>query len=342
MASGSKAPVSSGGSYLAGPFPKQNRLGLVSGEGAGPEAARKALKKLGPKKSFQFLVWTEVKTPPLKIPSFKTAVFGAAKEALGASFKESLLLEIKGGKAPGDWVEEASRLCLSRELSALITGPVSKAAMGQNRLRALSQTHLMKILSQKEDVFMAFLGDFFHVLLYSDHIPLQSLSLDPKKLKRFLNLALKARDLLPSPRRRKPLGLLGLNPHAGEGGLIGTEEREILIPLLKSFSKKEIEGPLSPDGAFLKKNWSRYSFYAALYHDQGLIPFKALHFPKGAAMNIGLPFLRLGAAHGTGFDLMKAGRRKAKGVSEESMLMALREAVRLVRKFREQGKSKRD
>ena len=327
-------------------FPKKNRLALTSGEGSGPAAVRKALKKLGRKKGFQLLVYTGGHSPPLKIPSLKTKVFQRAAEALREPFSEGRILEVKNGRPPADWAEEAARLCLSRKLSALITGPVGKASMKKNRLKALGQTHLMKILSKKEEVFMAFLGEFFHVLLFSDHIPLRSLVLDARRLRRFLRLALKAREFLPPSRQRLPLGLLGLNPHAGEGGLIGKEERDILIPLLKNFSKKEIEGPLPPDAAFLKKNWGRYSFYAALYHDQGLIPFKAVNFPKAAAMNIGLPFLRLGAAHGTGLDPAApaappqsrgpAGsgpRLRDKEISGESILMALKEAIRLIKKY---------
>ena len=370
-----------------GPFPKQNRLGLTSGEGAGPAAARKALKKLGRQDGFQILVWTGAGAPPLKIPGLRTKVFRRAAEALSGPFCEGHLLEIKTGAPAGGWVEEAGRLCLSGDLSAMITGPARKsslwlpeeaalqassqaapaapqapsqaapaapqapsqaapaapqappqaapaapqappAAKSQaRRLPAPGQTHILKSLCRAEDVFMAFLGRFFHVLLFTDHIPLKNISLDPKKLRRFLDLALEARRLLPPARRQKPVGLLGLNPHAGEGGLTGGEERDILLPLLKSFPKGQIEGPLSPDSAFLKKNWGRYSFYAALYHDQGLIPFKAAHFPDGAAINIGLPFLRLGAAYGTGSGL------KDSEVSEASMLMALREAARLIREF---------
>ena len=108
------------------------------------------------------------------------------------------------------------------------------------------------------------------------------------------------------------MGVLGLNPHAGEGGLIGKEEEDILKPLIKTFSPKEVQGLLVPDAAFLKKNWDLYSFFIALYHDQGLIPFKMIHSHRGFAQTLGLPFLRLGVDHGTGIGL------KHREISSES------------------------
>ena len=127
---------------------------------------------------------------------------------------------------------------------------------------------------------------------------------------------------------KKPLGVLGLNPHAGEEGLLGREEIEILKPTMARFSEEDLKGPLSPDAAFLKKNWSAYSFFIALYHDQGLIPFKMIHAHKGAAFSLGLPFIRTSVDHGTGIGL------KSKDALPDSLLSALRYNLKFVRLLR--------
>ena len=162
--------------------------------------------------------------------------------------------------------------------------------MKKNKHKALSQTALLKILCNKKNLFMCFRGALFNSILFTDHIPLKKVSIDKTKFKDFLSLALKARIFLKPSLRKKPLGVLGLNPHAGEGGLIGGEEEEILKPLLKTFSPKEVQGPLCPDTAFLKKNWKLYSFFIALYHDQGAYPFQNGALPQRLCSNFRASF----------------------------------------------------
>lgn len=308
------------------PSPLKHRLALTTGDplGIGKKITLQALQKIGPKKNFQFLIWTNNKTKTLQVPAFKTLAFKSSKQALKSHFKEDYILQIKSFGGPGDHLEEASKCCLNKETSALITGPVSKALMKKNKYKALSQTDLLKKLCKKQNVFMSFRGTFFNTILFTDHIPLKKIFIDPTKFKDCVTLALKARILLKASLQKKPLAVLGLNPHSGERGLIGKEEEKILKPLLKSFSSKEVQGPLAPDAAFLKKNWMEYSFFIALYHDQGLIPFKMIHSHKGFAQTLGLPFLRLGVDHGTGIGL------KERDISSESFLRALKEAIRII------------
>ena len=313
-------------------FPLKNRLALTTGDpsGIGKQVAVQALKTLGPKKNFQFLLWTNSKAKSLNIPSFQTLTFKNSPSALKSPFKERCLLQIKSSGGPGEHLEEAARLCLNKSASALITGPVSKRLLKNHRYKAISQTALLKILCKEKKAFMCFRGRSFNTILWTDHIPLKAISIDKQSFKSFLNLALKARSFLPVPLQNKALGVLGLNPHSGEGGFIGTEEERILKPVLKHFSSKEIQGPLCPDSAFLKKNWNLYSFFIALYHDQGLIPFKMVHSHKGFAQTLGLPFLRLGVDHGTGIGL------KDKDISSQSFLAALKESMRLIKLNRKQ------
>ena len=284
--------------------------------------AKRGLKRLGPKKNIQFVVWTDKKSPRLKIPSFQVKTCSTVREALKAPFEESRLLQIRSPRPAGIWVEECARLCLDRSFSAMVTGPLSKGLLTKTHPLLRGQTQLLRQVAKTNDVFMAFLGSRFHVVLLNDHVPFFKTEL--KNLPRLLKTALKFRKFLSPSRRHKPLGLLGLNPHAGEGGLLGTEEKR--PPLLSDFSEKRVLGPLPPDGAFLKKNWNRFSFYVALYHDQGLIPFKMIHAHRGVSWSMGLPFIRTGVDHGTGQGL------KPREVSSDSCLSALKQALSLIKK----------
>lgn len=307
-------------------LPLKNRIALTTGDpqGVGRVAAGEALSRLGPKKTFQFLVWTDSKEKNFKVPGFQTATFSSAGEALKNPFCEKQILEIKSRGGVEAQLIEAGRICLNKDAFALVTGPVRKKLLKNARLRG--QTDLLKRLCRTKEVYMCFRGKFFNVILWTDHIPLKKIHLDQKSFKAFLQLALNSRTLLKKHLRTKPIGVLGLNPHAGEKGLIGKEEELFLNPVLKSFSFKELEGPLPPDTAFLKQNWNRYSFFIALYHDQGLIPFKAIHSHTGFVQTLGLPFLRLGVAHGTAENLRKSP------VSSDSFFGALKEAIQILRK----------
>lgn len=308
-------------------LPLKNRVGITTGdpEGIGQIVTQKALTRLGPKKHFQFVVWTSHTNPPLKLPKFKTKAFSNPQAALQTPFLENTLLEIKSQQTAGCWVEEAARLCLKKKLSSLTTGPLSKITLQKSHPKDMGHTGLLKRLSKTENVFMAFLGSHFHVILLTDHVPLKEIVLKKEKIETLFKQALLLRDFL---KLKKPLGVLGLNPHAGEAGLLGKEEIKVLKPVMTKFPKKDIQGPLPPDAAFLKKNWKAYSFFIALYHDQGLIPFKMIHSHKGAAFSLGLPFIRTSVDHGTGIGL------KPKDALPDSLILALRYNLRFVRRLR--------
>ena len=209
---------------------RQKRLLLSVGdeEGIGATVIEKALARIGPQKGFQFLVWTEGKTEDSglsrrQIPNFKISKFFSSREALNSSFREDQILEIKRHReqgreqeqGPGKHLEEMATVCRKKQASAMITGPVEKNSLQKTHPGALGQTQVLKKLCHKKELFMCFRGKNFNVVLLNDHCPLKEIGLDHKKLKACLELALSARSVLPSFKRDKPLGLLGLNPHAG-------------------------------------------------------------------------------------------------------------------------------
>ena len=131
--------------------------------------------------------------------------------------------------------------------------------------------------------------------------------------------------------RDSPIALVGLNPHAGEGGLIGSKDQE----LAEICRAENIVGPLVPDAAFLKSEWSKYSVYVCCYHDQGLIPFKMAHnHQQSCQITWGLPIIRTSVDHGTAKDI--AGQNKA---SEESMIYAIKMAIKLSMEKQKKGLS---
>ncbi|MCB0384980.1 MAG: 4-hydroxythreonine-4-phosphate dehydrogenase PdxA, partial [Bdellovibrionales bacterium] len=150
-----------------------------------------------------------------------------------------------------------------------------------------------------------------------------------------IQAANKLRKLLPKKQRDKPLALLGLNPHAGEEGIIGVEENDVLIPALKDARRHKIpiQGPLVPDAAFFKENWNQYSVFVCPYHDQGLIPFKMIHGQdSGVHVTMGLPFVRTSVDHGTAKNIF--GKNRA---NPSSMIEAIKWAIMLAKQGEGKG-----
>jgi len=282
--------------------------------GVGLEVTLKALNSLKKYKDVQFFIWRENK----KIPAFLKKEYDLLKK----KYRAQNLTEVLSRKSPALQFKEISALCAKNpQNTALVTAPLSKK---------LSQKYGFKghtdFLRQNfsKDIFMCFLGDHFNVVLLTDHQPLSKLCLNARLLKKALEALLDFKSLLG--KNNKPIGVLGLNPHAGEGGILGFEEERILKPLLKKY-KKKVKGPLVPDVCFQSQYWSQYSFYLCMYHDQGLIPFKMIHKFKGVQVTLGLPFVRTSVDHGTAFDIY--GKNKAQ---KTSMKKALETALYLLSK----------
>lgn len=239
--------------------------------------------------------------------------------------KNSPLIGVLCDKSPALWVEIAAKLATQKKIAAIVTAPLSKTEIKKANISGPGHTEILKRISKSKSVFMCFLGEKFNVFLATGHLPIkqvESALLKEKQLLTAINSCLKLKRRLKDPR---PIAVLGLNPHAGDSGLIGDFETKRLLPLLKKFSSKQVQGPLVPDAAFVPQQQKKYSFFLALYHDQGLIPFKAVHgYDSGVHISAGLPFLRTSVDHGTAKDIF--GKRKA---NHNSMLLALEYALEI-------------
>lgn len=290
---------------------KNKIIAITTGDidGIGLEVTSKALTSKDVP-SGTYLIYREPR-PPKKawkpLPARKTHSVSSLANALDYIRQKKIkkpFVEILSNESPALWVKEAAEAAKNGLVSGLATGPVSKKTFIESGLDSIGHTPLLKKICNADEVFMGFLGQKFNVILLSGHIPLNTVEkkLDKEYLSKAFQILQVWRNGLPPSFKKKPAGLLGLNPHAGESGLIGNFEKDILIPQIKSFPW--IQGPLVPDAAFFSSQWKKYSFYLALYHDQGLIPFKMIHGHKhGVHISIGLPIVRTSVNHGTGFDI---------------------------------------
>jgi 4-hydroxythreonine-4-phosphate dehydrogenase len=231
------------------------------------------------------------------------------------------------------WVREGAERCLRRQLDALVTAPVNKEAIVRAGLAFVGQTELLSQLAGTNRAAMMLLGQddrgrWLRVALATTHLPIKLVSdhLTQAKIEMVIELAAQAcRDLgLP----RACVAVCGLNPHAGEGGQMGTEEQTTIAPAVAAARRRQINvvGPLSADALFYHAFKGDYDAVVAMYHDQGLVPLKMIGFETGVNWTLGLPFIRTSPDHGTAYDI--AGQGKA---SPSSMVAAIRLAKQLAR-----------
>ena len=306
-------------------------------DGVGLEVTVAALLAMGVKPSVRYIVYADTnafKFERKRLSSkFKIASFASLNEALAASPQGKSVSVILNDRAPAHWVKEAALRCLSDPSSfALVTGPLSKTGIKDAGFRFIGHTEMLKDLSQKEFLFQTYLGAEMNVLLVTDHIALEKVPSALKQKRRFKAAVGEVLELCRDLKLKKPVVCLGLDPHTGESGLIGSQDQEIKawlaeIPLEKN---QKILGPLPSDSAFEARFRKGVGFYIALYHDQGLIPFKTLHgFDQGVHLTLGLPFVRTSVDHGTAKNLFR--KRRA---NPGSMKDAIKTAISLMEKFR--------
>ncbi len=268
-------------------------------DGIGLEVTLKALHKIGPRKKIKFIVFQNESTPRF---------LAALAKRVRSQFGYESLEFVTDNSSPALWVEVAARRCLKGDYAAMVTGPLSKETIVASGFNDIGHTDILQRIAKSDSVHMGFVGEHFNVVLATGHIPLNlvATSLTAKSLSNALTSAQKLRSYLPKILQSKPIAFVGLNPHAGENGLIGLEEGTLYKKFLSTLppSANVLKTPLVPDAAFLKSTWGRYSVYVCAYHDQGLIPFKTVHgHDQGVHTTLGLPFLRLSVDHGTAKDI---------------------------------------
>jgi 4-hydroxythreonine-4-phosphate dehydrogenase len=229
------------------------------------------------------------------------------------------------------WLREGARRCLDGELDALVTAPVNKEAIVRSGQAFVGQTEFLSELAGAKRTAMMLLGQddrgrWLRVALVTTHIPLKFVSdhITKEKIEMTIELATQAcRDL---GLKRARIAICGLNPHAGEGGKMGTEEQTTIGPAVAAAKQRglDVVGPMSADSLFYYAFRGDYEAVVAMYHDQGLVPLKMIGFETGVNWTLGLPFVRTSPDHGTAYDIAGKGRAES-----SSMLAAIELAKKL-------------
>jgi len=240
-----------------------------------------------------------------------------------------------GGQLAYEAVDEAVRLVLGGALDALCTAPLSKAALHLAGHPWPGHTEMLAEKTNSPLVAMLMIGGGLRVVPATIHHPLASVPslLETERIERLLELI--ARSMAADFGIEHPrIAVCGLNPHAGEGGLLGSEEERIISPAVEHARAEglSVEGPLPADVVFYQMLRGRWDVVLAMYHDQAMIPVKTLAFDRGVNVTLGLPFVRTSPDHGTAFDI--AGRGTA---DPTSLIEAVRLAVELTTNRRSRG-----
>ena len=214
-------------------------------------------------------------------------------------------------------------------IDVFVTAPVDKHAVAMALPGFTGHTGYIKSKFNASDVLMLLLNGNMRIGLVTEHLPLRDVASAVTTDRIVAKGKIMAKSLLEDFGIRKPrIAVLGLNPHAGDGGELGNEEKTIIQPAVEQLTNAGILafGPYPADGFFGSGNWTKFDGVLAMYHDQGLAPFKALAFSSGVNYSAGLQFIRTSPDHGTAFDI--AGKNQA---SESSLREAIFTAVDIFR-----------
>lgn len=313
--------------------------------GIGPEIILKSLRSSAIKNSAHYVIigservleWT---AKNLKIP-IKYQTISHISEIQDSKFPVSLLSTgdfdtslIKqkkptpeGGEQSVQWVIKGINLAMCGYIDALVTAPVCKESIHLGGYGYPGHTEMLRIFSGVKRVVMFMVGGKIRVAFVTTHIAIKDVpgliaEKDVLETIMISNDNLKKYFQIHKPR----IAVCGLNPHAGEEGIFGDEERKVIVPAIAKAKKKGIrcEGPVSADTVFYKVMKGAYDTVVVMYHDQGAIPLKLHAFETGVNITLGIPFVRTSPDHGTAYDI--AG----KGVANpHSMMEAIKMAVRL-------------
>ena len=217
---------------------------------------------------------------------------------------------VETGKAMIRYIKAASDLATKGRIAAMVTCPINKVAMQIAGCQYNGHTELLAERTRAGNFAMMLAGNRLRVVLVTIHVPLKEVAslLSEQKILLTIKLAwqtLHERFGLKTPR----IAVAGLNPHAGEAGMFGNEEKTIITPAIHDARNQgfDVVGPLPPDTVFYQAANGRYDAVISMYHDQGLIPFKLIHFNDGVNITLGLPIIRTSVDHGTAYDIAGKG-----------------------------------
>lgn len=231
----------------------------------------------------------------------------------------------QGGRAAMECVKTACRMCMDGESDAMVTAPISKEAIQMAGFDFPGHTEYLMESTGADNVVMMMASGSLRVALQTIHIPVSEVASQITEETILANVRTLSTSLRDDFGIENPqVAILGLNPHAGEGGVIGTEEQDTIRPAIGKVQEEGIvlEGPFPADAFFGQKLYEEFDAVLAMYHDQGLAPFKALAMGAGVNVSCGLPIVRTSPDHGTAFDIAGSGSATADSMIEAILLAA--------------------
>lgn len=235
---------------------------------------------------------------------------------------------IDTGKAAAENIEAAVRLWREGGIDGIATAPISKKSISMAGYDYPGHTEFLAELTDTKKFAMSFFADDLRVVLLSTHLSLLDAIRLVEKDRIVDTVAFAALQLEKLLRKRIKIAVAGLNPHASEGGMFGSEEEREIVPAIEYCRKNlglDVTGPYSPDTIFLRGHRGEFDAVIALYHDQATIPVKSLSFGSAVNVTLGLPLVRTSVDHGTAYDI--AGKAIA---DPSSMIAAMKLAINLV------------
>lgn len=306
------------------------RIGIAVGDvtGIGPEVTLKALAlEAGDSGSRYLVIGDAARVRALNAQLRLDLPFETASPETQGRFllhdplRQPLPTELAAGaelaaRAALEFLQEGARRCLNGELDALVTAPVNKEAIIRSgHANFTGQTEFLADLAQAKRAAMMLLGEddrgrWLRVVLVTTHLALKSVAgaISQAKVELAIDLAAQACGELQLPQAR--IGVCGLNPHAGEGGKMGTEEIDVIAPAIRAAAGRglAVHGPFAADTLFYHAYRGQFEVVVAMYHDQGLAPLKMIGFERGVNWTLGLPFIRTSPDHGTAYDIAGKGQ----------------------------------
>ncbi|HEY4273878.1 MAG TPA: 4-hydroxythreonine-4-phosphate dehydrogenase PdxA [Rhizomicrobium sp.] len=286
--------------------------------GVGPEIALRAFDQLGGR----------IGTHPLKLVGDSTIFASHAASLLPTKAKVRVTpgkLDSANAPAVIEAIEIATRACLNGEAAAMVTAPIHKAVLIEAGFSYPGHTEFLQHLTQAPRAVMMLASEKLRVVPLTIHTPLSKVpdAINAASIEETAEIILKSltQDFgIARPR----LAVAGLNPHAGEDGVLGGEELAVIGPAVRSLQAKghAVTGPLSADTLFHEEARKAYDAALTMYHDQGLIPIKTLSFWDGVNVTLGLPIVRTSPDHGTALDIAGTGKADVR-----SMIAAIRMAA---------------
>ncbi len=274
--------------------------------------------KLSLKVNF-FEITNEIQQSPLKISVYNLNNLPPSVE----TGKDSAVT----GKASAEYIESAINLWRAGQIDAVATAPISKKAIGLGGYNYPGHTEFLAELTETEEFAMSFFADKLRIILLSTHVSLRN-AIELVKRDRLVDLIkFSHKSLSKLLKRNVKLAIAGLNPHASEDGMFGSEESQEIIPavgICRDSFGIDVKGPFSPDTIFLRAQKGEFDGVIACYHDQATIAVKCLSFGESVNVTLGLPIIRTSVDHGTAYDI--AGKNMA---DASSMTAAIKLAADL-------------